>query len=196
MNGIDKIKQRITQEVQGEIAALEAQAKAQASGITDRYAAQAKALADEITTRGAAAAREREERLVSMAHMEAQKAQLAVKQELLEEAFRLALETLCTLPEKEYTALLTALTVQAARSGREAVLLSPKDRETVGKAAVEKANQEGGKNLTLSGETRSIPGGFILRSGSVEVNCAFDTLVRLQKAETAGMVAKKLFPEV
>ena len=36
MNGIDKIKQRITQEVQGEIAALEAQAKAQASGITDR----------------------------------------------------------------------------------------------------------------------------------------------------------------
>ena len=28
MNGIDKIKQRITQEVQGEIAALEAQAKA------------------------------------------------------------------------------------------------------------------------------------------------------------------------
>ena len=58
MNGIDKIKQRITQEVQGEIAALEAQAKAQASGITDRYAAQAKALADEITTRGAAAARE------------------------------------------------------------------------------------------------------------------------------------------
>ena len=88
MNGIDKIKQRITQEVQGEIAALEAQAKAQASGITDRYAAQAKALADEITTRGAAAAREREERLVSMAHMEAQKAQLAVKQELLEEIGR------------------------------------------------------------------------------------------------------------
>ena len=58
---------------------------------------------------------------------------------------------------------------------------------------MEKANQEGGKNLTLSGETRSIPGGFILRSGSVEVNCAFDTLVRLQKAETAGDVVKKLF---
>ena len=44
-------------------------------------------------------------------------------------------------------------------------------------------------------ETLPIQGGFILRSGNVEVNCTFDTLVRLQKAETAGAVAKKLFPE-
>ena len=49
--------------------------------------------------------------------------------------------------------------------------------------------------LTLSKETRVIQGGFILKDENVEVNCTFDTLVRLQKAETAGMVAKKLFPE-
>ena len=33
------------------------------------------------------------------------------------------------------------------------------------------------------------------REERLEVNCTFDTLVRLQKAETAGAVAKKLFPE-
>ena len=49
--------------------------------------------------------------------------------------------------------------------------------------------------LTVAQETLPIQGGFILRSGNVEVNCTFDTLVRLQKAETAGAVAKKLFPE-
>ena len=38
-------------------------------------------------------------------------------------------------------------------------------------------------------------GGFVLKNGSVEVNCTFDTLVRLQKAETAGAVAAKLFPQ-
>ncbi len=196
MNGIDKIKQRITQEVQGEIAALEAQAKAQASGITDRYAAQAKALADEITTRGAAAAREREERLVSMAHMEAKKAQLAVKQELLEEAFRLALDTLCTLPEKEYTALLTALTVQAARSGREAVLLSPKDRETVGEAVVRQANARlKNGQLTLAQETRPIRGGVILSDGAVEVNGSFETILRLERPRMAKDIAGILFPQ-
>ena len=38
-----------------------------------------------------------------------------------------------------------------------------------------------------------ISGGFILKDKNVEVNCTFDTLVRLQKADTAGAVAKMLF---
>ena len=45
----------------------------------------------------------------------------------------------------------------------------------------------------ISAETAPIRGGFLLRQGSVEVNCAFETLVRLQKTETAGLVARKLF---
>lgn len=53
---------------------------------------------------------------------------------------------------------------------------------------------QGTAMLTLSPETRPIKGGFVLSDGSVEVNCTFDTLVRLQKAETAGAVAKRLFP--
>jgi V/A-type H+-transporting ATPase subunit E len=62
---------------------------------------------------------------------------------------------------------------------------------------VAKANAAlGGKGkLTLSDETRPIRGGFILVNGSVEVNCTFETLVRLQRGEIAGEVAKQLFPE-
>ena len=63
----------------------------------------------------------------------------------------------------------------------EAVVVQPETR-----ALLERA-------LTLSGETAPIQGGFILKDGNVEVNCAFDTLVRLQKAETAGQVAQRLF---
>ena len=55
------------------------------------------------------------------------------------------------------------------------------------------ALMQGTAMLTLSKETRVIQGGFILKDENVEVNCAFDTLVRLQKAETAGEVVKKLF---
>ena len=47
--------------------------------------------------------------------------------------------------------------------------------------------------LTLAEETRDIQGGFILLEGKVEVNCAFETLVRLQRTEMAGQVAKTLF---
>lgn len=47
--------------------------------------------------------------------------------------------------------------------------------------------------LTVSEETRPMNGGFILSDGAVEVNCTFDTLIRLQRGALAGEVAKVLF---
>ena len=47
--------------------------------------------------------------------------------------------------------------------------------------------------LTLSEETRPLRGGFILSDGDVEVNGAFETLVRLERGEISGEVAKALF---
>ena len=193
MNGIEKITARIEEDGRAENEALLAQARAEAADIAAKYQAQAAAEAADLDARNKKAAAEREERLAGTAQMEARKAALAAKQEMVEKAYDLALQKLCSLPEEKYTAVLAELLVRASSTGKEEVIFSEADRRKVGKAAVEKANQEGGKNLTLSGETRSIPGGFILRSGSVEVNCAFDTLVRLQKAETAGDVVKKLF---
>ncbi len=49
--------------------------------------------------------------------------------------------------------------------------------------------------LTLSEETRPIQGGFILCSGGVEINCAFDTLVRLARPQLERQVAQILFEE-
>ncbi|MCI8699239.1 MAG: hypothetical protein HFF29_09070, partial [Oscillospiraceae bacterium] len=39
--------------------------------------------------------------------------------------------------------------------------------------------------LTLAEETRPMDGGFILSDGAVEVNCTFDTLIRLQRGALA-----------
>lgn len=47
--------------------------------------------------------------------------------------------------------------------------------------------------LTLAEETRPMDGGFILSDGAVEVNCTFDTLIRLQRSALAGEVTKVLF---
>ena len=47
--------------------------------------------------------------------------------------------------------------------------------------------------LTLAEETRPMDGGFILSDGAVEVNCTFDTLIRLQRGALAGEVSKVLF---
>ena len=198
MKGIEKITARITQEAQAEIDRTLADAREQAAQITARYQAQADNEAQSLAARNEKAAAEREERLVSVAQMEARKVTLAAKQEMVEQVYQRALEKLRAMPQEQYTAVLAALLVQASSTGAEEVVFSPEDRDKAGKAAVAKANEQlpkGAAGLTVSKETRPIAGGFILKDNNVEVNCTFDTLVRLQRAETAGAVAKKLFPD-
>ena len=195
MNGIEKITSRIEAEAQADIDRVLTEAKAQASDITKKFQAQASAERAEQSARNEKAAAEREDRLVSVAQMEARKVTLAAKQEMVDKAYALALEKLQKLPEKQAVQVLSGLLVQAAPNGRGSVVFSADDRERVGAAAVKKANETlNGGALTLAEETRPICGGFILVNGSVEVNCTFDTLVRLQRTETAGAVAKQLFP--
>lgn len=227
MNGIEKITQMIQSEAQTEIDGVLEAARRDAAETAARYEAQARAESAELAAKQEKAAAEREERLVSVAQLEARKTTLAAKQEMVERAYALALEKLCTLPEEKYITVLAELMAEAAATGREEVIFSDRDRERVGKAAVAKANEllarktapelpreltetrvgaildkavasvsaiaQGTAMLTLSPETRPMSGGFILQDQRVEVNCTFDTLVRLQRAETAGAVAKKLF---
>ena len=193
MNGIEKITQRIASDAQAEVDRILGDARDEAGRIAANYRAQADAEAAELAAKNEKAAAEREERLVSAAQMEARKVQLAAKQEMLEKAYIQALDKLCALPEEQYVAILADLLVKAASNGKEEAVFSPEDRERVGEAAVAKANELSGKQLRLSEETQPIRGGFILKDKNVEVNCTFETLVRLQKAETAGAVAQKLF---
>ena len=189
MNGIDTIIQRLNTDAKAETDALLEKARQEAAAVAARYQAQADKEAADLAARNERLAAEREERLISAAQMEARKTVLAAKQAVMEETYAKALEKLRNLSETRYVELL----LQAAPHGVGEVLFSAQDRETVGQAAVDAANGKSGGKLTLSGETAPIQGGFILKDGNVEVNCAFDTLVRLQKAETAGQVAQRLF---
>ena len=227
MNGIEKITQRMEDDARRDINEILTAARAQADEITRRCREQADRESAAITARGESAAAEREKRLESMAEMESRKLVLAAKQEVLDEAFTMALEKLCTLPDEEYIELLAALAVKAARTGREKVIFSQKDRNRVGKAVVTRANDAlarkvaprlpgdltdtkagaildkvvtgasailaGTGMLTLAEETRPIKGGIILSDGDVETNCTFETLVRLQREDISGEVAKILF---
>ena len=227
MNGIDKITARISADTQAEIDRVLGDANAQAAAIAAKYRAQAQAEDAELRAKSQRAAAEREERLVSGAQMEARKTILTVKQEMVEQAYRRALEKLCSLPKEQYVELLAAMLVQASSTGKEEVVFSPEDRDGAGKAAVARANEllakaaapelplgdgavasflnrvaagvsalaQGTAMLTVSEETRAFSGGFILKNGRIEVNCTFDALVRSEREQTAGAVAKLLFPE-
>ena len=226
MEGIEKITAKIAQDAQAEISRLMAEADEKVGAIQAEARAQAQREAAEIEARGRSAAGERLERLSSASQMERRKLELAAKQEVLGEAFALALEKLCTLPEKEYISLLAKLALEASSSGKEQLIFSKKDRASVGKQVVMAANDAlvkerapslpeevakskvgafvdklvhnttavvTGTGLTLSEETRDIKGGFIMVDGDVEINCAFETLVRLQREQMEKKVADALF---
>ena len=194
MNGIERITQRMEDDAQREIDEILSAAQAQAAEITQSCQAQAEREAREIVDRGRRNADGREQRLASVAQLEARKMELAAKQEMLDRAFDQALEELCNLPEGEYVSLLANLAVKASSNGREAVILSKKDRTRYGKQVVTQANERlKDGHLTLSEQTRNIKGGLILADGDVEVNCTFETLVRLQRGTLEREVAKVLF---
>ena len=195
MNGIEKITARIEQDGQKEIDAVLAEARAKADEITAKAKADAQTVGDEVIAQGRRAAAEREDRMASTAQMECRKAVLAAKQEVIEEAFRQAHKQLQTLPTDQYIALLATLAAQASTTGKEKLIFSADDKTRLGKTVVAAANEKlaGGAALTLAEETRPMDGGFILSDGAVEVNCTFDTLIRLQRGALAGEVAKVLF---
>ena len=226
MEGIEKITAKIAQDAQAEISQLMAETDQKVQAVRANAAAQARQEAGDIVEKGRAAASERLERLSSASQMERRKLELAARQEVLGEAFALALEKLCTLPEQEYIALLTRLALEASSSGKEQLILSQKDRAAVGKQVVMAVNDAlvkerapslpeevtrskvgafvdklvhnttaavTGTGLTLSEETRDLKGGFIMVDGDVEINCAFETLVRLQREQMEKKVADALF---
>lgn len=192
MNGLERITSRIEAEAKSEVDGILDAGKAETQRIVDSWRARIDAEERALADKNEKAAAEREERLKSAAEMDARKTILAAKQEMVDEAYALALDKLCKMPEGEKVKLLADLLVRASSGGTEEAVFSEADR-AVGEKAVKAANESSGKKLALSKETAPIRGGFILRDQNVEVNCAFETLVRLQKAETAGAVAKLLF---
>lgn len=227
MEGIDKIAARISEDAQQEIAQIEALTEEKVAAIGEEFQAKADKEQEDMITRGKKAAAERSERLKSAAQMETRKLALAAKQEVVAEAFDLALEKLCNLPEREYVAFLTKMALEATSTGKEQLIFSQKDRSRIGKQVVVAANEAMvdqvapvlpdsitetkmgaflGKMvssataqithtglLTLSEKTRPIKGGFIMVNGNVEINCAFETLVRLQREKMELQVANALF---
>lgn len=195
MNGIEKITARIEADSKAEVEAILREAEEKAAALEAEYRAKAESEAKSAAAAGQEAAKRHAERLESAAAMEARQLQLGAKQACLDEAFAKAKEKILALPDAEYAQLLAKMAVRASKSGKEEILLSPKDHRRVGEQVLSKANELRKKGkLTLSGETREMEGGLILREGSVEVNCTIETELRFLRENMAAEIAAILFP--
>ena len=217
MNGIDKITSRIETDARAEAEAILREGEANAARIRKEYEDQAAAQSSAAEAAGRQAAEDQYERLVSAARMDGKKLLLETKQQCLDEAFAAARQRLLDLDDEAYADLLSRVAAKAAKTGREEIILNDRDRRRVGDKVVAKANAllksskagsllnkvvaagsailQGTALLTLSQETREMDGGLILREGNVEINCAFETQLRLLRGSMAAEVAGILFPQ-
>ena len=198
MNGIEKISKRLVADAESEIAALKEETQRKCDEIRAMYEEKAQEEYQSRMAEGVKAAETRMQRLGSAAEMEAKKAILAFKQEMVAKAFDDAAEKLANLPEADYVKFLAAQAAAAASTGSEELIFNARDKSAVGPAVAKAANAllegKGRKGaLTVSDETRAISGGVIVRQGNIEVNCAVETLVQLSRSELASQVAEILF---
>ena len=197
MNGIEKITARIMAEAESDAAAIRAEAEKSAAAQQEELAKKAEAEYNARLLSGTDEIQQQVQRLDRSARLEAKMRLLGVKQDMLAAAYAAAKEKLLSLPEEEYVSFLAKLAGNAARSGDELVILSASDRERVGDKVIESANAllaARGLPAKLSlGDSREIDGGLVLKKGSIEVNCAVDSLLELSHSRMDAEVAGILF---
>ena len=192
MKGTEKIIAHIEADADAQARAILAEAEAKCADIRAKYEEEASRLYSDRIRDGVRACQDQEDGALRISRMEVRKSVLAVKQEMVEKSFDLALEKITALPEDRYVAFLAGLAKNAAGTGEEEVILNARDRAAVGEKLIQAVNA-GGAHMTLSDETRDIAGGLILRRGSIEANCSAELLVDLCKGEMASKLAEILF---
>ncbi|HPU02246.1 MAG TPA: V-type ATP synthase subunit E [Bacillota bacterium] len=196
--GAERIIEHILNDAREKAAEIRAEAEKRSREIMALAQEEASRRRERILARARDEAAELKRRILGGARLEARKEKLAAKQELIAEAFRQALEELCSLDDESYCSLLREMLLAAVEKGTEKVFLSERDRARIPEsfwaelnAALEQAGKEG--KLAPAEEARDIKGGFILQWGGVEINCSFEALLEAQREELEPEVAGILF---
>jgi V/A-type H+-transporting ATPase subunit E len=168
--------------------------------ITRKASGEAKETLEKGEDKARIAAEEEKRKIMSIASLENRKRLLAEKQRIIDRAFQEAIVRLVDGKMDTYKDFLRRQFLEASPDGDEEIYLSGKDMKRLGKSFVDELNssleskQKKG-NITLAREPVDITGGFILRKGRKEVNCAVEALIDSIRDRIEGEVAGILFPE-
>lgn len=198
MSGAEKIQAKILEEARLLADANIKRAKEEATDMINSASKEAEAKRKQIIEKAELEAADIKKRIISVAELEARKQKLKAKQEVVDEAFELALKKLNTLPDIEYQSILIEMISFSAKTGKEEILLSAKDKQRLSPGFIDELNktlqQKGvSANLKISDETRDISGGFILKSGDIELNNSFEAIIRMHRDDIEPEVIKNLF---
>ncbi|MGI5851808.1 MAG: hypothetical protein GX340_04280 [Clostridiales bacterium] len=199
MNGIDRISERILKDARAEAARIIEEAQERARSLKEDRVGQVEKENEKYNRESILRAEEHKRRMLAMAGLEMRKEVLAAKQELIDHVMEKAGEAIMEMPREEYRHIVTQMLLEAAQ-GHEEVYFSVADEARLDQSIVDEVNEllraRGRKGeLKLSPRREEFHGGFILRTGGMEINNTFGALIRMSRDEVESQLAKILFKE-
>ena len=132
-----------------------------------------------------------------MAGLDRRRANLAMKQELMDQVFDQVLDAMCAMPAPRMTEVLLRMLAEAVDSGREEVVIG-REEKVMNQAVIDHVNAQrkaAGQvgELRLASERADIRGGFLLVDAGVSTNASFEMLIRQQRTQLEREAAAILF---
>lgn len=147
-----------------------------------------------MVSKGTSEANLRKERILSGAALKVRNNKLAAKQEVISNVFEMSLNELKKLTGEDFKNFVKSAILNSKISGDEKLILNEEGKKIIDQKFVDEINKEIGKaTLTISEETRSFSGGFILEKNGIEMNNTYEALLNSLRDELEFEVASVLF---
>ena len=221
MKGLSKITDKILDEARAEAAKRLADADAECAKIYDEY----KQKAENEAALAASDAKEEAAQIIARTKSGEQTVRkniiFKMQGDMIDDAFKMAKDELCELPDDQKLELLSGLLLSALSVEYDAeqsradvygaeeaqtvryyeVVLNARDRERIGEPLINGFKRKiVGRDLgdmpsrvSLAKDSAEIDGGFIIRVGDVEINCTIEAIVSRMRPKIEAQVAKILF---
>ena len=113
---------------------------------------------------------------------------LVAKRTLLNRAFEEAQIALAKLPNNDKLAFYEKVVKNSTHEAGE-IILNEEEKAAIGDSLIKVL----GSDYTISQETGNFIGGMVIKSGEVELNCTFETIVNNMAKEKEAQIASLLF---
>lgn len=196
MTGLEKMKSQILDEAKAAADSKVSEARSQAEEILSQAKAEAARTEESISQRSAAEVTAYGERIASSIDLQRRTKILEAKQELIREVLDRSYESLKSMEEGEYFAMMSRLLEKYVLPEEGEIYFSEADLQRMPsgfEAEIQKIAGAKGGSLTVSREGRKIENGFILAYGGIEENCTLSAMFDARRDELSDKIHHILF---
>ncbi len=192
----EAITSKILEDARAQAAAALGEAQRKADDLRRRDEAAIEEKRQQSEAQADRQAAEMRDRMLRMAELDQKKALLSVKRQVIDLAFADALERMAAMGAEQKREYIEKLLLASAQGGEE-LIPSAEDKALFDSAFMARLNAQlrkaGKAAVTLSSQDRPLGGGFVLKQGGLEINCAFSAVLSQARSALEAEVAAVLF---